>query len=492
MTKGIKKRIKKSFNSLRVRLLLVIIAGVLLAIGVYAAVRFGILNWVENSYTTEEAEQERYDQYVTDLQTYIYENALSSNDTDKITEWLGHTRDVYLFLYKDDQLFYTGGMEDEKDDAEGAEGSEGSEGESSDSSGTQGANPDGDRPIGGITVDRPSRDEIIQHAQDRGLHPIEVSDGTIFASFVDLSAYFYYDVANISSIVAALLTLVIVLMLYFRSLTVKISRLAEDVSAVYEVDMNRRIRVADGEDELSALSKNVEQMRSSMLESLKKEKEAIDANTDLITSMSHDIRTPLTVLLGYLDIMKSTNTDENMQDYIKASETTALRLKELSDDMFRYFLVFGSGDIETSISDYDAKTIVEQLLFEHILLLTERGYEVERRIDVEEGLVISTDAPKLMRVIDNIFSNIYKYADKAKRVLFCADISEGVLKINIKNSVKIGAEAESNGVGLRTCSKLCEALGISFEYYTSGSSSTKVFESVLQIPVKRAEEKNED
>lgn len=483
---------KKSLNSLRVRLLIVILIGVLLAVGVYAAVRFGILNWVENSYTTKEAEQERYDQYVANLQTYVYENALSSHDTDKITEWLGHTRDVYLFLYKDDQLFYTGGMEDEKNDSEGTQDAGGGAEESPDSSGAENDDTDDDRPIGGITVDYPSREEIIQHAKDKGLRPIEVSDGTIFASFVDLSAYFYYDLANISSIVAALLVLVVVLMLYFRSITVKISRLAEDVSAVYEVDMNRKIRTANGEDELSALSKNVEQMRSSMLESLKKEKEAIDANTDLITSMSHDIRTPLTVLLGYLDIMKTTNTDENLQDYIKASESTALRLKEISDDMFRYFLVFGSGDVETTIADYDAKTIVEQLLFEHILLLTERGYDVERQIEVDEGLIISTDAPKLMRVIDNIFSNIYKYADKMQKVVFCADISEGVLRINVKNNVKIDAEAESNGVGLRTCSKLCEALGIKFEYYTTGASYSKTFESMLEIPVRRAEDKDED
>jgi hypothetical protein len=79
-----------------------------------------------------------------------------------------------------------------------------------------------------------------------------------------------------------------------------------------------------------------------------------------------------------------------------------------------------------------------------------------------------------------------------QKVVFCADISEGVLRINVKNNVKIDAEAESNGVGLRTCSKLCEALGIKFEYYTTGASYSKTFESMLEIPVRRAEDKDED
>ena len=491
MTKQFKERTRKAFNSLKIRLLLVILLSVITALGVYFLIRFSIINWVDNSYSTEEAEQERHDGYVKELQAYVYEKNLSSNDTDKITEWLGKTRDVYLFLYKDDQLFYTGGIEDEKPDVE--EGETDGETEDGDGSGiSQDKETGDDRPVGGITVDYPTKEEIIQHAQDRGLHPIEVSDGTIFASFVDLSAYFYYDLANIVSIVAALMVMVVALMLYFHRITVRISRLAEDVSAVYEVDMNRKIRTADGADEISALSKNVEQMRSSMLESLKKEKEAIDANTDLITSMSHDIRTPLTVLIGYLDIMKATNTDEGLDDYIRASESTALRLKEISDDMFRYFLVFGRGDIEVSIADYDAKTVVEQLLFEHMLLLTEKGYDVERHIDVAEGQIVSTDAPKLMRVIDNIFSNIYKYADKAQKVVFSANITDGVLRIQVKNSVRQGGtEAESNGVGLRTCVKLCEAMGIRFEYHTLGVGDSRVFESLLELEVKPEENANE-
>jgi signal transduction histidine kinase len=221
-----------------------------------------------------------------------------------------------------------------------------------------------------------------------------------------------------------------------------------------------------------------------MLEGLQKEREALDANSELITSMSHDIRTPLTVLLGYLDLMKTYPVNEELGEYIRASENTALRLKELSDDMFRYFLVFGGKELEVSITDYDAKTLLDQLLSEHILLLRERGFTVEWDVNItsDEQITVSTDAPKLMRVVDNIFSNIHKYAEATYPIVFSAKKVGGVLRIEIENRVKDVAEAESNGVGLRTCMKICEALDITFNYGVSeNGNGERIYTSLLEL-----------
>ena len=97
-----------------------------------------------------------------------------------------------------------------------------------------------------------------------------------------------------------------------------------------------------------------------MLENLEKEHAALEANKELITAMSHDIRTPLTVLLGYIDIMKLNAPEgDDMRQYIEASERTALRLKKMSDDMFGYFLVYGGGiEVEVEECDADRKNVV--------------------------------------------------------------------------------------------------------------------------------------
>jgi signal transduction histidine kinase len=346
----------------------------------------------------------------------------------------------------------------------------------------------------GLTVTVPTKEEIMQHATDNGLKPLELSDGTLFASFVDFSDYFYYNMSTIVSILSALVVAIIVLMIYFHGITVKISRLADDVSGVYERDMNSEIRTLRGKDEISELTRNVEQMRCSMLEGLKKEREALDANSELITSMSHDIRTPLTVLLGYLDIMKSYPVDSELSEHIKAAENTALRLKDFSDDMFRYFLVFGGKELEVTLGEYDAHTLFEQMLSEHLLLLRERGFILDTDFTTLQtsGVAVTTDAPKLMRVVDNIFSNIYKYADASYPVRFSAELSGGVLKITVQNTVKSVSEAESNGVGLRTCSKICEALDVRFEYGESDKDGIKIFVSTLEFKVEAGKKHSGD
>ena len=488
MIKRIKDVLKKNTRSLRAGMLLSIISALVLGVGFGVISRWSINHWVNTEYNSEERKSERYNEYIRDLQMFVSENELSSEDTGKITRWVHGNRNVYLFLYKDNQLFFDSSMDQAPN-----KDNENSGADSDTTGGSQGADKDNDNsgteddliPGGGFTVDYPTREEIIESAEKNGLHQLELVDGTLFVKLADFSDYTYYSIANITSIVGCVLIIVIVLMLYFQKIIFKISRLAKDVSAVYEVDMNRSIRHDNKNDEISTLSRNVEQMRSSMIESLEKEKEAINANTELITSMSHDIRTPLTVLLGYIDIMKNSTDDALMQDYIRASEVTLMRLKALSDDMFGYFLVFGNRDMGVNVTDYDAKTLIEQLFTEHVLLLTEKGYSVRMEIDqsIKEGTRVLTDAPNTMRVVDNLFSNIHKYADPNREINVAAFASHGKLTCTVKNYVLENAAAkESNKIGLKTCEKICEALNLDFDYQTIGIKGQKAFSVRIGFP----------
>ena len=496
----------KMFRSLRMGMFFAILFSLFLSVFCAFLTNTMFKNWIENKYNSDESRKVRYLDYVEDLQTFVDKNKLSSNDTAEILSWVSENRNIYLFIYKNDVLFFDSSLmqpgfpnaEDKTDSSEKEEEKEdsddSSEGEEDE---TQGSDK---KPVtegnestsagSGLTVQYPTREEIIASAKNNGQMPLEMSDGSLLVSIADFTEYIYYDAANILTIVVGVVLLTLFLMLYFQNILRKISGLAKDVTKVYEVDMNTPIRTGKGDNELAQLTRNVEQMRSSMMESLEKEKEAISANTELITSMSHDIRTPLTVLLGYLDIMKDSTTDENMQEYIRASEVTAMRLKNLSDDMFRYFLVFGGKGINAELVEYNAKTLLDQLLSEHILLLTEKGYSVVFDGDVNntEALVL-TDAPKIMRVIDNVFSNIYKYADICSDIRISASIDEKYLSVDVRNMVSnSGDEVESNGVGLKTCKRLCEALSARFEYTESCESGAE-FSVRIDIPVVNGEER---
>ena len=473
---------KRIFHSLYVKLTLVIVIGVAISCAVFALVRFLGNYFISINYATDEEKNEREEEYINDLRQYVQQNQISSEDTETIAKWSRSNKYVYLLIYKNDELFFSSDMLPEKprpgvapDDtgatAPDVGGAEGDNGDNSEIGDENGESADGDGSGGsfgsGITVDYPTREELKKYAEENDLYELEMTDGVLFASVAEFTEYLYYDIANIVSLLVAMIVLAAILIIYFRGIVARVKRLDENVMAVAGGNINSPIELKEGYDEISRLSENVENMRCTILESIEDERRARQANTELITAMSHDIRTPLTVLLGYLDIMKSEAEDETMRSYVEASEKTAMRLKTLSDDMFNYFLAFGSTKESINTEEYDAATLFDQMLSEHLVLLEENGYKVVLNKDSREfviGSTVMTDAPKLMRIIDNIFSNLMKYAEKSEPINIKATMSKEIFALEVENSIKHdGKSLESNGIGLKTCRRLAQYVADSFE-----------------------------
>ena len=536
MTDGTYRRRKKRY-SLYLKLLLNILLGVAIAGVTYLLLRLVSNYCIENFYMTEELQEERRKEYIEDLQNFADKEGFSSDDTDKLALWAGENPYLYILVYKNDELFFSsdmnesippsgnvtggagsddtgkdtgtdgdeesGGDEDSSVPGEGSEDTPGADTEESDKNGdSEQAPEDSDPPKkedtskvpsnGDNTSDKPivpgvdfgslgigskvDREELIKQAEASGMHTIMLEDGPIFAAVAEYSEMLYYDLFNFISLAVGIFMLGVVLILYFRRIVVRIKRLESDVNIVSHINMNHKI-VSEGEDEISILSRNVEDMRNSILDNLEKEREARNANTELITAMSHDIRTPLTVLLGYIDMLKNyEGSDEVVKNYVAATERTALRLKDLSDDMFKYSLAFGDTEEEMHFEEYDAKMLFDQLISEHILLLTESGYNVvldNRLINIPEGTTVYTDPQNLMRVVDNIFQNLYKYADKEKPVLITAVRGKNEVTVSVRNSVlKEQIKVESNGIGLKSCERLCKYIANDFSYEKKGEFFT--------------------
>ena len=489
--------------------------GVGIALVLFFVTNFLADLYIQKKYMSEERRKERAASYVEDLQNYVTENGLSSDDTNEISKWAKGYRYLYVLIYKDDKLMFesgnyessntdkTGENKENADDVpdnsveNGAESTDNNtdgtdtdtpadtDGASDESQNTEGTSQkdDGKYQAPGITVRVPTRDELIAEAVAGGSHPIVTTDGVLIASMVDYTEYLYYDIFNIVSVMLGFIGFLLVMWVYFFELTKRITQLGKEVTAVADGDMTRAI-TAEGEDEITRLCTDVEYMRSSMLENIEKERAALEANRELITAMSHDIRTPLTVLLGYIDIMKLNAPEGDMQQYIEASERTALRLKKMSDDMFSYFLVYGGG-IEVSVQECDARTLVDQMLSGHVFLLREQGYTIDFNFEGEDNeflsdTIVVTDPPQLMRIVENIFSNVMKYADKEKPVSIFVGAEVDELTIKVTNHVAQNIDgAQKNGIGLRSCMKLANAMDIRF----SSDGEDGVFNSVMYVPI---------
>ena len=156
--------------------------------------------------------------------------------------------------------------------------------------------------------------------------------------------------------------------------------------------------------------------------------------------------------------------DKAVQEYLKAAESTAMRLKKLSDDMFGYFLVFGGKELEINMESYDAATLIDQMLFEHITLMRESGYNVafdgckfllqtpssasdaNGKVETAIGGVLSSSGDtvkfikgeifslgflsfKLIKVVVDIFLEIALFVGYSKECSECTPISScGVLR----------------------------------------------------------------
>ena len=432
-------------RSLYVGLLYNIARGLIFAVLGWLVIMLSSYYFIAVNYTTPEKQAERHEEYIRDLQSFVNQNGIDEERSAEIADWVRENSYVYLIIYY------------ENDSSEGSEGTD--------------SKP---REFTGSRIDESiDRAALVEAAVSRGYNKIMLADGReITVALAEYTENLYYTTFNLISVAVAMLIFTLSLVQYTRLIIERIKRFESDVTIVSEIDMNYEI-VSEGEDEISTLSSKVEQMRKQMLSHIKSEQEARETNAELLSSISHDIRTPLTVLMGYIEMMKEHgDQDELMTSYISATESTAMRLKQLSDDMFKFSLAFGDAEKLVNLEEYDARTLFEQLFAEHFVLMQEMGYDIRlEKIgdEFKEGSIICTDAPNLMRIIDNVFSNLRKYADKDLPIVFSYDIGSDRLIFKCKNTIRKDVEnAESHGIGLKTCVRLGSLVAEKFEYKREG------------------------
>lgn len=492
----------KQYDTLYLGLIKSLVIGIVLAISFYLLVSLSSEFYIRKYYLDENNSAARRNEYAEGLQSFIDENNLSSKDTDKIAEWASGRKYMYLMIYKDDKLFFSPDFSDvgnkndngANDGSENQGSTEGVNGIPSDSvgsgnnasgntSGNQGSTEENEGLNNGADGNHPSfddlnlptREEIIADALANDMYDIVLSDGTLIAAVADYSETALYGTSMALAIALAVFVLTFTLVKYMRQVIKRIKLLEKDIKIVSRYDINHEI-VTDGGDEIARLSDNAENMRRSILEILQKERAAVEANNNLVTSVSHDIRTPLTVLLGYIEMMKEETVSESMKTYIDATEKTAMRLKNLSDDMFKYLLAFGDAGESVTLEEYNAGTLIEQMLSEHILLLSESGYDIEldeSRMKIPDSATVRTDAPNLMRIIDNIFSNLYKYADPESPINILLSSEGDKVIFECRNKIRTdNFLTESNRIGLKTCERLAVFVADSFTYGAEDDSFT--------------------
>lgn len=167
-------------------------------------------------------------------------------------------------------------------------------------------------------------------------------------------------------------------------------------------------------------------------ESLKSER----LKTELITNVSHDIKTPLTSIINYVDLIKKENIDnDKLKEYVDILDSKSQRLKKLTEDLVEASKA-SSGNVSLNLEEIGLIELLNQLIGEYKDKFEEKNLEIVTNLS-KVNVKVKADSRYLYRVIDNLFGNISKYALEGSRVYIETEIMEaGRVKVILKNISK--------------------------------------------------------
>lgn len=232
----------------------------------------------------------------------------------------------------------------------------------------------------------------------------------------------------------------------------------------------------NGNDELTRLAKEMEKSCTYV----KTESNIAKSQNyfDLITGLSHDLRTPLAVMIGYMEISLKSNDLQFIKSNLQHALNRANHLRDLTDKLFEYFLL-AFGKEKLSFEKINANELIFQMVEETLCDLESDGVKVKRTTqDISCTLNIDTEA--IHRVFTNIFSNIKKYADLSQTVYVNYHLENKKLVVSFQNAKNTNSSPEySSQIGLKNCKEILEKHYGSFEI----TETSDFFSLTLCLPI---------
>ena len=254
----------------------------------------------------------------------------------------------------------------------------------------------------------------------------------------------------------------------------QIKELSEALSDVRNGNGNRRV-LADPSQLLAPLFYEINDIIRSYEDRISAFQQAEETNKQLMTSLSHDLRTPLTTLIGYLDaVHKGIVSGTEREEYIEISRRKAYELKDYIDVLFDWFKL-NSDEFAIEIQRTEAAELTRNIMIDWIPLLEDRGMKYSIEIP-EQELIVDLDPESYMRIINNLLQNVITHS-QADTVTVLLEKQEGSMRLSVAdNGVGIGKEdlkqifsrlykcdksrsEKGSGLGLSIAYQLAEKMG---------------------------------
>lgn len=343
------------------------------------------------------------------LQRYVTEHDLSTQSVDSLTAWVRKEGLVAIQVYRNGTLTY-----------------------------------DSNYP----SVDFSTEETEEQYYDWEQTYYVTFSDG---AAEVVLHGYYFYQFYNylmIGTLLIAFVLFFVIVMLGIRQAIRYIRALCGEIQILEDGNLEYPITVR-GRDELAELAGSLEAMRKSIRTQADREKQLTQANQRMVTEMSHDLRTPLTSIFIFTEILRHKCRDcaPQLEEYVEKIDQKARRLKQLSDHLFEYALI--TSETKTQL---DPATSFQAALFdvlsEMAAFLQQQGYTVDLALTWEPR-TIRVSGDYIARISDNLVSNFLKYADPAFPISIRTEYDGTWASLVLENRARpVSPQVESTKIGL--------------------------------------------
>lgn len=324
--------------------------------------------------------------------------------------------------------------------------------------------------------------------------------GLVCISFV-LLLIFFVTVAEVGEVFFELFIVILMLaMLYGVWILIKINADTKTLLTAAEKLANGELDYRISEEALNRLhgpfyehAKNLNLISEGMKKTIENELKSERMKAELITNVSHDIKTPLTSIINYVDLLSKPHEEEKTEEYIDVLQRQSQRLKRLTEDVVEASKA-SSGNIQVHMDVVSIKEIIEQASAEYEERLKEKNLLLITKIP-EEKIEVDADGRLLWRVLRNVFSNVSKYSMDGSRVYIdVVEDGENVIitiKNTSKNQLNITEEelmqrfvrgdssrhTEGSGLGLNIAKSLMDLMQGSFEIQIDGD----LFKSIITV-----------
>ena len=406
-------------QSLVAKMLHLQVASALVCILLYFALLFATRAGLSYYNNHSDIQQRSIARQVERFQKYVTAQEISAKDTRAIDDWVGQQSFLLMNIYRGHRMLY------------------------SNFSFSFGDGPDEEREPG----------ESWQE-----FYLVQFSDGPAQVQLFCNVVLNWWVLFSKLLIVFCVGVFLVVFWFACRRIVKYIIQLSEEIQAMEGGDADPPITIR-GSDEITTLASCLASMRVPLRQQQEEEAQASAKVKNLITEMSHDLRTPLTTLLLYTEILRCRKyeTPEQADNYLNKIDAKARQIKQLSDNLFEYALVTRDT---VAVLDPPAlfSAVFEEPLTEMVETLQQRGFACALELG-EEDVLLSVSGQYVRRILDNITSNLLKYADPDRDVVV-RFVQEGSRAgLCFENCVlPVPASSESTKVGLPSIETMMEKM----------------------------------